>query len=131
LPDGVADNQRPNVVPGVSLTPPAGTTPNLWINPAAFSTPAPGTWGNAGRNLVRGPGLWQMDIGLSKQFHPIERIALRFRGEVFNLFNRAQYGNPIGNISDPNFGRITSLINSGATGTGTPRQIQFSMRVSF
>ena len=131
LPDGVSDNQRPNVVPGVSLTPPGGSTPNLWINRAAFSTPTPGTWGNAGRNLVRGPGLWQMDIGLTKQFQPTERIALRFRGEVFNLFNRAQYGNPIGNISDPNFGRITSLVNSGATGTGTPRQIQFSVRVSF
>jgi hypothetical protein len=131
LPDGVADNQRPNLVPGVSLTPPGGRTPNLRINSAAFSIPVPETWGNAGRNLVRGPGLWQTDVGLTKQFQPVENVALRFRGEVFNIFNRAQYGNPIGNVSDPNFGRITSLVNSGATGTGTPRQIQFSVRVSF
>jgi hypothetical protein len=131
LPDGVADNQRPNVVPGVSLTPPGGRTPNLWINPAAFSVPAPGTWGNSGRNTVRGPGLWQIDMGLSKEFKATERVGLKFRAEVFNLFNRAQYGNPDPNFSDPSFGRITSLINTGATGTGTPREIQISARVSF
>lgn len=131
LPDGVADNQRPNVIPGVSLTPPGGSTPNLWINPLAFTVPAPGTRGDAGRNLVRGPGIWQTDLGLTRQLTITERTALRFRGEVFNLFNRAQYGTPIGNISDPNFGRITGLVNSGATGTGTPRQIQFSVRLTF
>jgi len=57
---------------------------------------------------------------------------LQFRAEGFNLFNRAQYGAPLANISAPStFGRITTLINSGPTGSGTPRQFQFALRLGF
>ncbi len=55
VPDGNTNNQRPNIVPGVSLTPPGGATPSDWINLAAFATPASGTIGNAPRDVPRTP----------------------------------------------------------------------------
>ena len=57
--DGNNTDQQPNLVPGVSLIPPGGQTITNWINKAAFSVPAPDTWGSAGTYIVRGPGLLQ------------------------------------------------------------------------
>ena len=134
LPDlySVSGSERPNLVPGVSLTPPGGQTPQSWINPAAFAIPAAGTFGDAGRNLARAPGLWQTDTALSKTVSLGERLGLQFRAEVFNLFNRAQYGSPQANLSSPlSFGVITTPVNQGATGSGTPRQFQLALRLSF
>jgi len=133
LPDGNSTSpQRPNLVPGVSLLPAGGQTPGNWINAAAFSTPANGTWGNAGRSLVRAPGIWQLDTALTKRNPITERIGIEFRAEAFNVFNRAQYGLPNTNLSAAgSFGQITQLVNPGATGTGTPRQIQFMLRLNF
>jgi hypothetical protein len=134
LPDAysVAGSERPDLVPGVSLIPAGGQTPNSWINPAAFAIPAAGTYGDAGRNLVRAPGLWQVDTALSKTIAFTERLGLQFRAEAFNLFNRAQYGSPQANLSSPlSFGVITTPMNQGATGSGTPRQIQLALRLSF
>ncbi len=138
VPDGNSDEhdsapvQRPDLVPGVSLIPPGGQTINNWINPAAFATPANGTWGNAGRNLIRGPQFWQADIGLNKQFILNDRFSVAFRAEAFNVANRAQFGNPTGNLSSPSFRQITTTVNgSSATGGGTPRQFQFGLRLNF
>ena len=133
LPDGNSTSpQRPNLVPGVSLTPPGGQTPNLWINPAAFAIPANGQWGNAGRNLVRAPGVWQMDTALTKRNRLTERVGIEFRAEAFNLLNHAEYGLPNTNLSaSGSFGKITQPLNPGATGTGTPRQFQLMLRLNF
>lgn len=97
--DGNNLAQRPNIVPGVSLIPPGGQTINRWINPAAFSTPAPGTWGNAGSSLVRGPGLFQFDTALSRSIKITEGSKLTFRIEGFNVFNHPQLGTPSLNFS--------------------------------
>lgn len=132
LPDGNSNNQRPNRVSGISLTPAGGSTASSWINPAAFAVPAAGTWGNLGRNAFNGPALWQIDTALAKQVRITERTGLQFRAECFNLLNRAQFGNPLADISAPaSFGRITSLVNTGPTGSGTPRQFQLSLRLLF
>ncbi len=132
MPDGNSANQRPNYVPGVSLTPAGGSTSNLWINPAAFIVPAAETWGDLGRNAFRGPALWQIDMALQRRIPLRERMALDLRAEVFNILNRPQYGNPLADISAPaSFGRITSLVNTGATGSGTPRQIEIAARLVF
>jgi hypothetical protein len=131
-PYGYNTNQRPNLVPGVSLTPPGGSTTTQWINPAAFSVPLPGTFGNAGRNIVRGPGMNQLDLGLAKRAALGERAALQFRWEVFNVLNRAQNGQPSGNFTVPaQLGVIQSTINTTPVGTGTPRQMQFVVRLMF
>jgi hypothetical protein len=132
VPDGYNISQRPDLVSGVSLEPPAGQTISQWINPAAFRVPARGVSGNAGRNIARGPGLVQIDAGLSKRFAIGERSALEFRGEVFNVLNRTQLANPSGDVTVPaQFGIIQSTVNNTPIGTGTPRQLQFMLRVSF
>jgi Carboxypeptidase regulatory-like domain len=132
VPDGNTASQRPDVVAGVPVVPPGGRTPQQWINPAAFATPAKGTWGDAGRNLVRGPGTYQFDAALSRRFVLTERWQIEFRGEAFNLTNHPQYGLPIADFSaGPTFGKIVSLVNSGPIGSGTPRQFQLSLRARF
>ena len=136
VPDGLsiengASFQRPNYVTGQSLIP-VGQTINNWINPAAFTTPAPETWGNAGRNLVRGPAFWQADAAASRDFRINERFTAVLRIEGFNIFNRAQYGNPNGNFSSASFGKITTTVNgTSPTGSGTPREFQAALRVRF
>ena len=131
VPDGNnVSPQRPDVVGNGSVIPFQQTTAG-WINRAAFSAPADGTFGNGGRNVVRGPALWQADVGLDKRFPIRERLSLDFRVEAFNLFNRAQFGNPASDFSSPSFGRITTTVNDRATGSGTPRQFQFALRLNY
>jgi hypothetical protein len=105
---------------------------NNWFNPAAFAVPAKGTWGNLGRYVARGPGYWEADTALKKSIPITERVSLSFRAEAFNLFNHPIYGNPAANISArSSFGRITTILNNGAVGTGTPRRVQLMLRLDF
>jgi len=135
VPDGNSTDQRPDLVPGVSLIPPGGQTIAEWINPAAFAVPAPGTFGNAPRDLVRGPGAWQFDMGLGKHIPISERVELEFRSEFFNIFNHPQYGLPQATFGVPGFGSIIQTVNTttpvSPVGTGTPREIQFALRLAF
>ena len=134
-PDGNTNDQRPDLVPGVSLTPPGGTTIAQWINPAAFAVPADGTWGDAPRDVARGPGAWQIDMGVAKHIPLTERVRLEFRTEFFNIFNHPQYGLPNATILVNGFGSITSTVNTttpvSPVGEGTPREIQFALRLQF
>jgi hypothetical protein len=130
LPDQNNGSQRPDVVSGQALYP-QNQTPSNWLNPAAFSIPANGVWGNAGRNLVRTPGHWQMDLAVSKRIPLKERLGLTFRGEAFNLFNVAQYGKPAVNFSNSTYGLINSAYSTSPTGSGTPREIELSLRLDF
>ena len=140
LPDGNNVNQRPNRVPGVPLYLP-GRGINAWLNPAAFAVPAAGTFGNLATNAVTGPPIWQDDATVEKTFHITERNSLIFRTEAFNLFNRAQYGQPGSSLNvggngqiapTSNFGKITSTVNpTGLVGTGTPRELEFALRITY
>ncbi|HWF47550.1 MAG TPA: hypothetical protein VG168_11130, partial [Bryobacteraceae bacterium] len=127
----VPSSERPSVYDNVPIVP-AVQTAGSWINAAVFYAPANGAFGNLGRNVLSGPGLWQMDAALAKKIAFTERLGMQFRAEVFNVFNRAQYGQPNANLSTPgNFGVITTTVNEGATGSGTPRQIQMGVRIVF
>ena len=137
--DGNTSSQRPNLVPGVSIYA-ANQTINNWFNPAAFSAPANGTWGNLGRYIANGPGTYEFDTSLQKRFRLAERLALNFRAAAYNLFNHPVFSNPSGSIGsltgnppsvNGSFGRITSIINTGAVGTGAPRRIEFMFRAEF
>ncbi|HEY4047666.1 MAG TPA: carboxypeptidase regulatory-like domain-containing protein [Acidobacteriaceae bacterium] len=138
LPDQLNQNQRPDRVPGVPLYP-RHRTPANWLNPDALSYPAIGTWGNLGRNAVRAPGVWQIDPSLKKRFSLTDRVGLTFRAEAFNVLNGAQYGQPntnwappSGGVDNPNaYGLITNSFNTNPTGTGTPRELQFGLKVEF
>jgi hypothetical protein len=134
LPDGINANQRPDVVLGQPLYA-ANQSATLWLNPYAFTTPANGAWGDAGRNILHAPDFWQMDTSLEKRFPVTERASISFRADVFNIFNRAQLGNPNAKWTPPSagttFGQITGPYTTSAVGTGTPRQMQFMLRLSF
>jgi outer membrane receptor protein involved in Fe transport len=143
LPDGNTSGQRPNLVPGVPIYA-TDQSINNWFNPAAFSAPANGTWGNLGRFIANGPGAFEIDSSLQKRFRVTERLALNFRAAAFNLMNHPEYKAPsasVGSVSgsgsnltikpSASFGRITGILNTGATGTGAPRRIEFMFRAEF
>jgi len=129
VPSGQTQTQRADYLGGNPYA--ASPGPGLWLNPAAFALPASGAYGNSGRNRFRGPGLWQADIGLTKRIRVTERLGVDFRAEAFNLFNRAQYGNPVAARQNSTFGQILATANDGATGTGTSRQLQFMLRLTY
>jgi hypothetical protein len=140
-PDGNSGTQRPDLVPGVSLTPPAGKSVAAWINPAAFATPA-GEVGTAPRDLVRGPGTWQIDLGAGKTISLREHGRLEFRSEFYNIFNHPQLGQPQSTFNPSNttgFGSIINTVNLNTSivspispvGSGTPREMQFALRFEF
>ncbi|MEP7037690.1 MAG: carboxypeptidase regulatory-like domain-containing protein [Acidobacteriota bacterium] len=135
---------RPNVVPGVSPYPSNYSVPNNQFNPAAFSAPAAGTFGNLGRNALRGPGFAQVDFSIFKNTKLTEKTALQLRMEVFNLFNRTNFADPSGGLNvdaftgslnrTAFFGQSVSTVGNqlgGLLGAGGPRQIQLSARFIF
>ena len=132
---------RPDLVPGVSLTPSGGRHVGQWINHAAFTAPA-GEYGDAPRNVARGPGTWQMDFSADKKISLSERAQLELRSEFFNIFNHPQLGQPGSTFTPGNpagFASITSTVNLNTAivnpitpvGSGTPREIQFALRLDF
>ncbi|MCC6343390.1 MAG: TonB-dependent receptor [Bryobacterales bacterium] len=79
-----------------------------WFDTDCFELPALYTFGNAGRNIVIGPGTQQWNLGIARNFQLFERHALQFRGELFNAFNHVNLNNPSTNMGTPSFGRILS-----------------------
>jgi Carboxypeptidase regulatory-like domain/TonB dependent receptor len=95
-----------------------------YLNTDAFVPAATGTFGTSPRNLMRGPGAINFDLGLMKVFPLSERVKLQFRTELFNAFNAPSLNNPITTVNTPaRFGRIESA--------GDPRIMQFALRISF
>lgn len=118
-------SDRPNVLRSPDLPDNRSRQEQIarWFDPTAFAANAPGEFGNLGRNAMRGPGQYNIDFNMMKNFRVTERHRLQFRAEFFNLLNHASLGNPVGNFSSPNFGRILS--------TSDPRLIQLALRYSF
>jgi hypothetical protein len=95
-----------------------------WFDPSAFAVPAAFTYGNAGRNVLRSPGLVNLDFLVGRNFRLTETTRLELRGEFFNLTNTAHFGRPNATIGSPQAGRIT--------GTAVPnRQVQIGLRLAF
>ena len=91
---------------------------------AAWATPKQYTYGNGGRNILRGPHRTNLDFSIFKQFALTERFSLQFRSEFFNIFNHPQFDLPNATIGNAAAGVISSTV-------GTPRDIQFSLRLMF
>jgi hypothetical protein len=122
---------RPNRIGDGQLDNP---TIDRWFDPAAFQSPADttGTYGDAGRNILRGPGQFNIDMSLIKNTK-IGSIDTEFRLEAFNVLNHAQFGQPNGTFGGSAFGTITTLLASPSCalcGT-TERQIQLGFKVKF
>lgn len=94
-----------------------------YLTADAFAVPAAGTFGNAGRNIVTGPGINNWDFSLFKNISMGERYRLQFRAEFFNVFNHAQFLRPEINIQQPAFGLITATLPA--------REIQFGLKFYF
>ena len=116
---------RPDVVPGQSLLLPDGQrTADHYYNPAVFQAPKPYTFGNAGRNILPGPGSALVDFDLIRSFPVGEVASIEFRAECFNIFNHPNYGRP---SPYPDFGAFFGKVSS----TGEPRRFQFAIRFDF
>ena len=95
-----------------------------YLDPSAFALPTLGTFGNVGKNSVRGPNLVTWDTGLFKQFpFASERVRLQFRAEFFNVLNHTNLNNPSATYSSSGFGTIT--------GAGDPRIGQLALKFLF
>ena len=148
--------RRPNIVAGVD--PYLNNDRNL-VNPAAFSIPSPGTFGDLPRNALRGPNFRQFDLVLNKRFALTESTNLEFRTEIFNIFNFTNFAVPSTTLANalPNISTAGALTAGGlqpgsgfsqtqaggaafgllrqtverTVGLGTNRQIQFALRLNF
>jgi hypothetical protein len=120
---GTGSGNRPNLVSNPNL--PAGDrTVDRWFDTAAFAQPPLYTFGNAGRNIVEGPGIINMDASLAKDFRFGPKYRAEFRAEVFNVANHPIFGRPDTNLLSGTYGRITSTrIDS--------RQVQLAVRFIF
>jgi hypothetical protein len=139
--------RRPGVVPGVN---PFLDADRAFLNPAAFTTPKPGTYGNLMRGALKGPDFRQCDFIVNKKFRVTESSSVDFRAEFFNIFNLTNFANPPSTL--PNVvGTGTNQLQPGqpytaaaagsfgimnqtverTVGQGTNRQIQFALRFSF
>jgi hypothetical protein len=99
------------------------------LNPADFSLPAAGTFGNVTKGAIRGPGYFDWDAGLFRNFPFEGAVALEFRAEYFNVINRNNLNNPISAVGSAGFGAISS---SAATESPiSPRIAQFSAKLFF
>jgi hypothetical protein len=95
----------PNRVGPIQYMNPRNNASNYFVNPSAFGAPALGTQGNAGRNLLRGPGINNFDFALMKDVKLTESTRIELRFEFFNIFNHTQF-DPAGIISDFNAGSV-------------------------
>lgn len=113
--------QRPDAT---GLNPNNGPkTPDEWFNTAAFALPAPYTYGSSGAFVIDGPGRYNWDLAMQKDFHTFESQVLQFRAEAFNLPNSVSMGNPNTTQDGNNFGQVNYA---------TPaRIIQFALRYQF
>jgi len=114
-----------------------GVAPCLnWLNPSSFAAPVaavgtpadvyaayPYKFGNIGKGAVRGPGSFNWDMGLAKDFRVYESVSVQFRAEFFNAFNHVNFSDPVATISTPGFGSIRSAAD--------PRIGQLALKVKF
>jgi hypothetical protein len=112
---------RPNRKAGVDVKGPE--TVQQWFNTTAFQAPAFGFFGNAGRNILRGPGIHNWDLSFFKTFAFGELAKFQFRAEVFNAFNHTNFDGVNTSFGNPDFGKIVSA--------RTARVVQFGLKAEF
>ncbi len=129
---------RPNRV-GDAFAPgpgcPKTRTPACWFNPSAFALPPAGQFGNAGRNILVGPGLNDFDLGAFKNNRIGERYNIQFRAQIYNLFNHPNFGSPTLAFSAPtpanpnpsNFG-VVRATRAPRGDASSSRQIEFGLK---
>lgn len=117
---GFGANDRPNLIGNPHLD---RRSPEQWFSTSAFAFAPPGRFGNAGRNILDGPGYQNVNVSLLKDTNLSEAVNLQLRAEFFNLFNHPNFNLPDNFLGSPTFGRITSARD--------PRHIQFGVKLLF
>jgi hypothetical protein len=117
---GFGANDRPNVLRNPALS---DRSPERWFDQTAFAFPPFGSFGNAGRNIIDGPGFQNVNASLLKNTKLTERLNLQLRAEFFNLFNHPNFNLPDNFLGSPTFGQILSA--------QSPRHIQFGVKLLF
>ena len=102
---------------------PHGDMVARYFDTSLFTTNAVGTFGNSGKNMIRGPRYFNTDLALLKVTNVTARVGLQFRAEFFNIFNNVNFNAPNSNVSSAQFGRITSALD--------PRIVQFGLKMLF
>src|SRR6185312_650281 len=116
-------NQRPNLL-GTPTADCGNGHLTGCISSSAFALPQPFTYGNAGRNILYGPNLIDVDFSLFKNFAVTERFTIQLRGEAFNALNHPSFANPSAVVGPPSFGNITSTSNNN-------RELQLAAKIIF
>jgi hypothetical protein len=126
--DSFGGGSRPNYVGGCDVSVPGAAQSRLtqWFNTSCFTSPPAATFGNLGRTLptVRTAGINNFDFVVFKDTRVTERVALQFRTEFFNIFNRVQFGPPGEALGNAQFGVINSQVN-------LPRLVQLALRLRY
>jgi hypothetical protein len=126
------NTQRPDLVSSsipISGTVGPGTT---WFDTSAFAIVNDrNRFGTSPYYLLHGPGLFDVDMALSRSFKLSERFSLQFRAQAINLTNTPHFSNPTGDLNSSNFGRVNGLANTGRDGGVDARQFEFNAKLSF
>ena len=117
-------NDLADVISKPSLTSgPLGQRIKKWFTTESFKTAAPGTFGNVGRNILSGPGTFNLDFSIQRMFAIKERMKLQFRAEFFNGLNHTLLNNPNTTVTSATFGQINSARD--------PRILQMALKLTF
>ena len=111
-------------MPNLTGDPKGAETVDQWFNPAAYTRVPAGVFGDTTRNSLRGPGYVTFDMSVQRRIPTTGRVGVTLRWDVFNLFNRANFGNPNSDITGSNAGTISTL-------AGDPRVMQFALRLTY
>jgi hypothetical protein len=111
-------------LPNLTGDPKGAETVQQWYNPAAFTQVPSGMFGDAGRNILRGPGWVTFDMSVQRRINFNQRVNATLRWDIFNMFNRANFGLPDTNVASATAGVISTL-------AGDPRVMQLSLRLGF
>jgi hypothetical protein len=119
---GSTASLRPNVLRDPNI-PASQRTPQHWFDTAAFVTPQAFTYGNAGRSIIKGPTVRNLDLALLRDFKAHERLTVQFRFEAFNSTNHTNFGLPGTSFGTGSFGVIGNAYE--------PRDLQFGLKLVF
>lgn len=139
------NQQTPNIVGPIHLTKgkpyqnpsncPLGTAGCSYFSTSSFAeVTTAATFGNAGRNIIRGPGYFDIDATITRDFKIREYLTFQFEAQAIGLTNTPHFGNPDGNITDANFGKVTGEVaaaNASLGGSGGERQLWFGGKFIF
>jgi hypothetical protein len=115
----------------LSYSRPHGQEVLQWFDITKFKTNALGTFGNSGRDILRGPRFFNTDLGISKGTKIKERMNLQFRAEFFDIFNNVNFQPPGSSISSSTVGRITSVVVDSFSLPNSERIIQLGLKLTF